>query len=359
MWKLVSNLLKACLLLACGLVSGLWALQQLSGADGLTEVGDDEIAIVYNQWSDSAVEVDSPGTEVFLPYVERVYVMKRAGAPLLMQGAGVEAGLHVPELRLRTSDGSVIHFGSVVVRTSLMSGQARNALEDRNGEDQPNLDLIEAYLRAIAHDEYGRYQAEELLRGENQSRARERTLARLRDALAPHGVAVELSMPDLQFDSTYEKSLEDRRLAYQEVERLKAEFVQLEAERDLRLAALEKVKLIELNKTEIQIREYLAKIESTSKSRRAAALQYQQDRRAEATNRKYQLDGQAVTLAEEIALRAEVFRQEVEPLQLAGSALAREAWIEGLKQTPLRLQPVREREPSTKKTLQHYTSASL
>ncbi len=352
MWKLISSLVQIAALLVCGLASGLWALQQLSGEAGLTEVGDDEVAVLYNQWSDSAVEVDAPGTEVFLPFVERVYVMKRSPAPLLLGGKTGEAQEKQPvedealaaELRLRTSDGSLVHFGAVTIRTSLLPGQARAALEDRSGRAQPNNDMVEAYLRSIAQDEYGRYPAEDLLRGENQVLARTRTLSRLRAALAPHGIEVELAMPDLQFDPSYEKSLEDRRLAYQEVERLKAEFHQLEAERSQRLAALEKEKLIEMNQMKIQIREYLATIESTGRTRRTAAVQYQQNRRAEATNRKYQLDGQALSLAQEIALRAEVFRQEVEPLQAAGGALAREAWIAGLKQTPLRMQPVRNRD---------------
>ncbi|MFT7487459.1 MAG: hypothetical protein ACI9F9_003320 [Candidatus Paceibacteria bacterium] len=105
------------------------------------------------------------------------------------------------------------------------------------------------------------------------------------------------------------------------------------------MVALEKQKLLEASATRIQVSEYMEKIERDGRSRRMLALQYKEDRAAEATIRKYQLESEAATLRERVTLEAQVLRREVELLATTGRGLVREAWIESLAKTPIRLQP--------------------
>ena len=326
--------------IALCLFAVLWSLQKLSGDSGLIEIGDDEVAVVYNRLSGSTRQIDSPGNELFLPFVERIHLQRRSPKQLLLQGAEREPAGLVPEIRLRASDGTLVRFESLAVQYTLRPDEAELALEDTHGDDELAAALIEAHTRSIVRDEYGRYSAEEILLRDNQNAANVITQNRLDEALALHGIEVlELSTPKLRFDSAYEKSVEDRKLANQEVERLKAEFRQLEAERDQRLAALEKEKLIELNKSRLEINEYLAMIDRDGRDKRLKAQQYHSGRVADAQNYKYKLEQQALSMTEQVTARAELLRQEVERLEGTGAALLREAWTERLAQISFRIQP--------------------
>lgn len=318
----------------------LWSLRRLSGDSGLIEIGDDEVAVVYNQWDGSTRQIDTPGNEVFLPFVERIYLQRRSPKRLLLAGLERTDGGLVPEIRLRASDGSLVRFESLAVQYALRPDSAQLALEDLRGAQALVGDLLEAHTRSIVRDEYGRFSAEEILFRDNQNQAHALTLFRLAEALAPHGIDVlELSTPKLRFDSAYEKSVEDRKLANQEVERLKAEYRQLEAERAQRLAALEKNKLIERNQTQLQIGEYLAAMEKDAVTRRAEADRFYDGRLAEAANRQYQLSQEALTLSEQATRTAAIAKEEIESLVETGDALLREAWAERLSKTTIRIQP--------------------
>ena len=221
-----------------------------------------------------------------------------------------------------------MRFGSLVVRFALQADRARRALEDWGVDRELGSALVEAHTRSIVSEEYGRFSTEDILLRKNQAIAHAATLERLREDLSPHGMEVlDLSTPKLRFDSSYEKSVEDRKLVNQEVERLKAEYRQLGPERDQRMAALDMEKLIERNATLLQIQSYLAAIEQDGRLRRAQALQYQLDRLAEAANRVSLLESQALALTAQVNQRAEVLREEVQQLAITGAGVVREAWI--------------------------------
>ena len=60
---------------------------KLADADTFfANMDDDEVAVIYNQRTGSAREVDSPGNELFLPFVERVLLQKRSPQELAMRG---------------------------------------------------------------------------------------------------------------------------------------------------------------------------------------------------------------------------------------------------------------------------------
>jgi hypothetical protein len=340
MRRFIFCLLQGGVVSTCCLLAVIWSLQRISEESGLTEVGDDEVAVIYNQWTGSTREIDVPGNEIFLPFVERVCVQKRSPRQLAFSGEKSVDPEQVREVRFRTSDGSIVRFGALTVRSVLPPHGARLALEDWSGDNQRHSQLVQAYTRGIVADEYGRFSAEEIILQENQGRAHAATWARLNGALAPHGILIkELSTPKLRFDSSYEKSVEDRKLANQEVERLKAEFRQLEAERDQRLAALEKELLIQHNSSDLEVREYIAKLERSNRERRITVDQYRMDRDAAARNRKYQLDAQTINKTQELTLKANVFREEVKRMEQDGPGLIKEAWLTNLGKISFRLQP--------------------
>lgn len=327
------------LLLLCALTV-LFCLRKLADETGLVEIGDDEVAVVYNRLSGTTRVVDTPGNELYLPFVERPYVLRRSTAELVFEGSERQGPQRVPAVRLRVADGSLVHFESLALQYTLRPDAARRALEDARGREDWAAQLIEARLRSLVRDEYGAYDAEEIRRRENQNAAGVVTLTRLNRSLEAHGIEVrEMSTPKLRFDAAYETSVAARKAAIQEIEHFKAEFGQLDAEREQGLAALQKAKLIELNKTRLQAQEYLALLGKEERERRAKAEAARASRVAKAENRRYSLEQEALALREKVELNAAVLREEVELLASTGGPLLREAWIERLAQTPFRIQP--------------------
>ncbi len=340
MRKIFSVLLRATALLLLCLGTVLYCLRKLADETGLVEVGDDEVAVVYNRLTGATRVVDTPGNELYLPFFESSYVRRRSPRPLYFEGEERKSSEHVPAVRLRVSDGSLVQFETLVVQYGLRPDGFQHSLEDARGREEWASHLIEAQLRSLVRDEYGRFTAEEIRQRENQKAAAVVTLQRLNGALEPHGLQVlEISTPKLRFDSAYEAAVAARKAAIQTIERLKADFLQLDAERDQKLAALEKAKLIELNKKQLQAQEFLALLEKEERMRRAQAEAQRAGRIAKAQNERYALEQEALALTEKVELQAAVLREEVERLASTGAPLLREAWIERLAQTPFRIQP--------------------
>lgn len=335
-WRLVRY---GAVVLAC-LVGAGWSLKQLSGDSGLVTIGDDEVAVVYNRLTGSARQIDRPGNVLFVPFIESVHLQRRSPARLVLDGEARVDALRVPELRLRASDGTLVRFEAFTLQFLPRLDEARIALEDGRAGVELGARVVEAYLRGIVRDEYGAYSSEAIVLRANQKAAGARVRARLDDALAPHGIEVlELSAPRLRFDSTYEKAVESGEIAVQEVERLKAEFGQLDAEREQRLATLEKDKTIEQAKANLQVQDYVAKVQSDLRERADDLENYTAERLSEGEARGFQLEQQAAARRQAITLGAEILREEVARLATNGAPLVREAWIERLAQTPLSIRP--------------------
>jgi len=335
-WRLVRY---GAVVLACLLGAG-WSLEQLSGDSGLVTIGDDEVAVVYNRLTGSARQIDRPGNVLFVPFVERVHLQRRSPARLVMDGEERVDALRVPALRLRASDGTLVRFESFELQFLPRLDDARVALEDGRAGVAHGARLVEAFVRGIVRDEYGLFNSETIVLRANQKAASARVRARLDEALTAHGIQVlELSAPRLRFDSTYEKAVESGEIAVQEVERLKAEFAQLDAEREQRLATLEKDKTIELAKSNLQVRDYIAKVQRDLRERENDLENYATQRLGEGQARGFQLAQQAAARRQAITLAADVLRDEVARLEENGAPLVREAWIARLAQTPVTIRP--------------------
>jgi hypothetical protein len=340
MRKLFMGLLRGGVFLILCVLAVFLCLRRLSGESGLIEIGDDEVAVLYNRLDGSTRQVDTPGNELYLPFIERIHLLRRSPEQFVFEGETRQGPRHAAEVRLRVADGSVVRFESLALQYTLRADGAQRALEDAGGRARWPAALIEAQVRAIVRDEYGGYDAAGIRLRENQNAASAQTLARLNRALAPHGILVlELSTPKLRFDPAYETAVATRKSAIQEIERLRAEFRQLDAERNQRLAALDKQKLIELNKTRLQVRDYMAILDKDERTRRAKAQADQQSRLGEAQSRRYTLEQEALAASERYELHSQVLREEVELLAHSGAPLLREAWIERLAQTPVSIQP--------------------
>jgi hypothetical protein len=330
-------------------LGALTGLRWLSGGEGVLTVEDDEVAVLHDGWSGRARQVDTPGKRLILPFLQEARVIKRSPAELVFSGTERANALLVPELAIRASDGSSLRFEGFRVQFSLLPDQAERCLEDTSAQLEAAAALVEGYTRAILRDEYGRFSTSEVVLHESLKAAGAASRARLESVLAEHGLQVlDLSTPKPRFDPAHELAVERRKVADQEVERLKTQFLQLEAERDEALARLEMEKEQELAKLELALGEYRAEAAKSDATQRAAATQYLEERRSAGETRRFEQEQEALALTERYTVAAAALQERVDQLAEGGEAAVRASWIERLREVPFQVVPyTRDRSPQS------------
>jgi hypothetical protein len=320
-------------------LGALTGLRWLSGGEGVLTVEDDEVAVLHDGWSGRARQVDTPGKRLILPFLQEARVIKRSPAELVFSGTERANALLVPELAIRASDGSSLRFEGFRVQFSLLPDQAERCLEDTSAQLEAAAALVEGYTRAILRDEYGRFSTSEVVLHESLKAAGAASRARLESVLAEHGLQVlDLSTPKPRFDPAHELA----------VERLKTQFLQLEAERDEALARLEMEKEQELAKLELALGEYRAEAAKSDATQRAAATQYLEERRSAGETRRFEQEQEALALTERYTVAAAALQERVDQLAEGGEAAVRASWIERLREVPFQVVPyTRDRSPQS------------
>ena len=212
----------------------------LLGVECVVEVKDHQVAVIVNYVTKS-IQVDLiPGNKIFIPFVEEVFTLDKSPNKFRMEGKADIATDHVRELTVRARDGSNFWFDTIEIQYQLLPSKAVEVLQDSGTGDAFKKFWLMSFARSILRDEFGRFDPEEISNPSYYSTASMKAQERLNQALAEHGLEVrQITIPKPKFADDYEKAIEDRKLADQEVERLKAKALQLEKEKAKRLAEIE------------------------------------------------------------------------------------------------------------------------
>ena len=190
--------------------------------------------------------ITTPGYQIYLPFLEEVFKLDRTPQKFEMEGRRALSYNHVPFLTVRAMDGSNFSFDELEIQYAVIPGDAAVILDDSGPGDGFKREWIHAYARSILRDEFGRYSAVDVADPTSYQAARIASEERLRAMLAQHGVElIQVICPKPRFDPDYEQAIEDRKVADQEVEKLREEESRLLNERERVLAAAQKEKEIE------------------------------------------------------------------------------------------------------------------
>ena len=193
-----------------------------SGNLGFVVVDDSEIAVTVNYVNGEREAIATPGVKMYIPFLQGVFKLDRTPQKYLMEGKGVRDDNHAPFLTVRASDGSNFWFESLEIQYAILPSAAIEVLDDSGLGDGFKRDWIRAYARSVLRDEFGRFSAVEVADPSSYQAARVRSTERLNEYLNPHGIEVlQILTPKPRFDPKYEKAIEDRKVADQDVERLK------------------------------------------------------------------------------------------------------------------------------------------
>jgi len=312
----------------------------IAGLGGVAEVKHDEVAVFVNYLT-GAVSVDQvPGNKIYFPIFQEVFTLDKSPNKFLMEGKEDLSTDHVRELTVRASDGSNFWFDSIEIQYQLIPSEAGNVLRDSGTSDAFKKFWLMAFARSILRDEFGKFDPEGISNPNNYSTARITSQERLNEALREHGIEVtQISMPKPRFAPDYEKAIEDRKLADQEVERLKAKALQLEKEKEKRLAEIESSKGQEFAglRGTLAAGKTSAEAEKIKLSREADAYRIQRVGEGEA-ERLSKLE-EARGLAEKYTKEAKGLLAKAEALASQGRRVVVEALAEKLKSVQVEIVP--------------------
>ncbi|MHC4837304.1 MAG: SPFH domain-containing protein [Planctomycetota bacterium] len=218
----------------------------ITGKGGIIEVKDTEVAVVVNYMTGSKEIVNQPGYTIFFPLVSQAFVFDKSPNKFMMEGERDLDANNVSKLTVRANDGSNFWFETLEIQYRIIPAKADIVLDDSGPGDAFKQNWVRSFARSVLRDEFGRYSAEEVADPSTYNEATQEAQTRLNQMLDPHGIyIIQIITPKPKFEQRYERAIEDRKVADQEVEKLKTRADQLLRERERRLANIERDKATE------------------------------------------------------------------------------------------------------------------
>jgi regulator of protease activity HflC (stomatin/prohibitin superfamily) len=204
----------------------------------------------------------------------------------------------------------------------------------------------------VLRDEFGRFSAVEVADPSSYTTARVRSTERLNEYLEPHGIRIlQIITPKPRFDARYEEAIEERKVADQEVERLKQRELQLLQERERELALVQKEKEIQWEELQGDLKKRELESQREAIQITKEADRYKVTREAEGQQQLDRLTAESQGLVAKYTKEAEGIRARAEALEARGRVVVREALIEKLSRISFTLVPY-SRDPMPKR-LEH------
>ena len=318
----------------------------ITGRGGIIEVKDTEVAVKVNYLTGSRTLIDQPGYQVFIPWFSQVFLLDKSPNEFLMEGKTDRSYNHVRELRVRANDGSTFWFERLKIQYRLIPALAPEVLDDSGYRDAFKRNWVRASARSILRDEFGKFTAEGVADPTNYRQATEDAKGRLNEILRPHGIEIiDILTPKPKFDPAYEKAIEDRKVANQEVERLKTQLDQLAQERERLIAEVEREKATEYESLlgDLESNRIQAERAKIQKEKSADAYRITERNRGAADEKA--LIQQATALEAQARKEAEGLLARVQALEERGTILVRERLAQLLAQIRFEVVPYR-RDPA-------------
>ena len=207
------------------------------------EITAEQVGIKVSYLSGNQEIITQPGIKFHLPIVQEIFILDKTPNKFVMEGEYDLSPNRVQKLTVRAMDGSNFWFDSLEIQYQILTAEAGHVLNESGpGEDFKQF-WIRSMARSVLRDEFGRFSVAEVTDPTKYGVAIETAQRRLNDMLQPHGLRlVQLICPKPKFDAAYERAIEQRKVANQEVERLKAQREKLTNARKTELASVNREK---------------------------------------------------------------------------------------------------------------------
>ena len=214
-----------------------------------------QVAVRVNNLTGGQMTVTQPGLVTRLPFgIHTVHVLDASPQTFSMHGSKQTDDLNVGELTVRASDGSNFHFQDTTIIFQMVGKDAAEVIRDA-GVERGYLRWMRPYARAILRDEFGKESTISVSNPATFGEATERAKSRLNELLGVHGVTVtQIVTPRPQFTDDYEKLIEERNSAGNQLEVIKSNLAAAQTTRDRTLAEVnrDQNRLIQEKRTELE-----------------------------------------------------------------------------------------------------------
>lgn len=319
---------------------GALAIIMLTGQGGIVEIRDTQVAAVVNYLTGETEVKTQPGYTFFIPFLQQAFLFDKSVQEFQMSGDVDRDSNHVAKLTVRANDGSNFWFDEVNIQYEMLPADADFLLADSGSGDAFKANWVRAFARSILRDEFGKFSSSEVADPTNYNTATYEAKARLNEILREHGIQIiQIITPKPKFDASYERAIEDRKVANQEVERIKARAEQLRRERDRLLAEIESEKAVEYEvlKGDLEAERIAAEREQVRVERSADA--YKTRRVGEGQAALAAMKEQARAAREKATKEAEGLKAKTDALALQGEVLVRERLAQRLAEIEFELVP--------------------
>ncbi len=311
-----------------------------SGSGGIVEIEDTEVAVIIDFMTGDAELIQQPGYRVYLPFVKQAFKFDKSPQEFVMSGDREVDENHVPKLTVRAADGSNFWFDDIKIQYELLPSDARHVLSDSGEEGAFKRHWVRAFARSVLRDEFGKFSASEVANPTVYKGAAIEVTEELNRVLNPHGVKIiQVITPKPSFDAGYEKAIEDRKVADQEVERIKARAVQLIQERERRLAQIDATKAVEYEQLKGTLEAQRIDIERDRIKVEKSADAYSKKILADGEAKRLALIEQARGMTDKARKEAEGLGAIIAALEQRGEVLVRERLAERLAEMKFTLVP--------------------
>jgi len=330
----------------------------VTGKMGVANVADTEVAVKVNYLTGGKEVITTPGIKLYLPLAQEIFIIDRKAQQFLMEGSRARGNDHVEKLTVRASDGSNFWFDSLIVHYEIIPGDADTVLEDSGPADAYKEEWVRALARSVLRDEFGRYTAVQVANPTVYNAAPAAAKDRLNELFEPHGIRVtNIPVPNPKFDPEYERAIETRKEADQEIQRLIAEVDKIEQERGQRLAAVEKEKGVEMQELEGDLTKALLAAQERAILLKRGADAFAVERIAQGQAEEAQLIETARGNEAKYRKEAEGIEKQALALEQRGEVVVREAIISKLMDIRFTLLPY-SRDPAPQR-LEHLADGLL
>lgn len=338
-----TRLRAALLVLAAALPLALaclaWLVHHATGQRGWRTIAADEIAVRIDYLDGTLEVIERPGHVFFLPWLQEVLVLDKA--PRSFGLAGPSKG-EDKAITVRAADGSSFWFEGLELQYRARSDALPTLLARMGNSDLVAREWIGTGAAVFLAEEYGRFGAQEASDGAVADGAKLAAVERLEELLEEHGIELlQLVAPKPRFEREYERAIDDRKLADQEMARLAdevADALEARESRMLQLADERERERVALDGTLVERR---IQAQGAEAKLRGGADAYRLERQRAADGLAASLAAKVRLAEEQAAWESAALAAEVEALAARGPVAVREVLVGRLATIPFTLEPAR------------------
>jgi regulator of protease activity HflC (stomatin/prohibitin superfamily) len=192
------------------------------GSQGIARVRENEVGVRVDELSGNLALEERVGYHVFIPFLQRLYVLDRTIQRLdLGWKQGIGAGSK--DLKLMTADGSSVSL-DVMIHYKLIPEKAVEVLQHSGQGTRFTESWVEQFARQICLNSFGQLSTEEMYDAAKRNERAQAALTEMNGKLGLYGIEVVAVSPgEFRFYAEYEKVIQDKKLADQQVEQQQAE----------------------------------------------------------------------------------------------------------------------------------------